>query len=318
MLGPRREVVRRVVSFEDFSLCWETDRQAARGYVQQVRDLVGAKDSATRIQEHVAARQSEELAERRAKNEVLRQKREAMAAVKGDLYALFREDDAQKRGKALEGVLNRLFQTYGILVEESFAVRGNPGEGIIEQIDGVVRIDAPCLVEMKWLKGAVSVGDAAQHLIRVFSRPEVRGLLIAVNGFSPGVEAQHRDALVKGRVVTLCGLDELIRVLEQEYDLAQFLRAKMDAAMLRREPYPDRLANPAMFRSLDPEPGSATERQALRRALERGEKVSCPWCGEMSAIRSWGDGRVRLDPAPVEGEGPQFIHAAEPPPTQCP
>lgn len=182
--------------------------------------------------------EAERLDQARAQANAVEEKREALAAVEKDLNALFSEPDAHKRGKALEGVLNRLFSASGILVEEAFTLRGEPGDGIIEQIDGVVRVDLPCLVEMKWLKDAVGPSDAAQHLVRVYHRPaEVRGLLISANGFTPAVEANHRDAIVKGRVVALCGIDELVHLLREERGLAHFLRAKMDAAAIHRNPF---------------------------------------------------------------------------------
>ena len=48
-LRVRREVLKRVTEFEDFSVCWDNDRAAARGLVAQVRDLVNVKDSFTRM-----------------------------------------------------------------------------------------------------------------------------------------------------------------------------------------------------------------------------------------------------------------------------
>ena len=48
-LRVRRELLKRVVEFDDFSVCWENDRAAARGLVAQIRDLVNVKDSFTRM-----------------------------------------------------------------------------------------------------------------------------------------------------------------------------------------------------------------------------------------------------------------------------
>src|SRR5262245_33837747 len=39
-LRVRRELLKRVTEFDDFSVCWENDRAAARGLVSQIRDLV--------------------------------------------------------------------------------------------------------------------------------------------------------------------------------------------------------------------------------------------------------------------------------------
>src|SRR5689334_11004032 len=48
-LRPRREIIRRVVEFEDFSNCWREDQMEARGLVAAIRDAVNKKDSFTRM-----------------------------------------------------------------------------------------------------------------------------------------------------------------------------------------------------------------------------------------------------------------------------
>jgi restriction system protein len=48
-LAARREIIRRIVEFEDFTRCWENDALQARGLVAEVRRLVNVKDSFTRI-----------------------------------------------------------------------------------------------------------------------------------------------------------------------------------------------------------------------------------------------------------------------------
>jgi restriction system protein len=48
-LAQRREVIRRVTGFEDFSACWPEDRLKAQGLVAAIRDVVNVKDSLTRI-----------------------------------------------------------------------------------------------------------------------------------------------------------------------------------------------------------------------------------------------------------------------------
>jgi hypothetical protein len=40
-LRERREILKRVAEFEDFSICWEKDRLEAQGLVSRVRSLVG-------------------------------------------------------------------------------------------------------------------------------------------------------------------------------------------------------------------------------------------------------------------------------------
>ena len=45
----RREVIRRVVEFEDFTRCWHEDELPARGLVTRVQQIVERKDSFTRM-----------------------------------------------------------------------------------------------------------------------------------------------------------------------------------------------------------------------------------------------------------------------------
>ena len=51
MLRPRREVIKQVTEFEDFSLCWPDDELKAKGMVGDVRRHVNVKDSFTRMQQ---------------------------------------------------------------------------------------------------------------------------------------------------------------------------------------------------------------------------------------------------------------------------
>ena len=137
-LRTRREVLKRVTEFEDFSVCWESDQAAARGLVAQIRGLVNVKDSFTRMR----MEKDEEKRRRVEEQEVLAKAKQERVAkrekVKSELYALFAEEDAHKRGKMLERVLNELFACHDILVREAFTIKGRCGEGVIEQIDGLV------------------------------------------------------------------------------------------------------------------------------------------------------------------------------------
>ena len=48
-MAQRREVIKRVSEFEDFSTCYENDRYKAQGLVVQIQKVVNVKDSFTRI-----------------------------------------------------------------------------------------------------------------------------------------------------------------------------------------------------------------------------------------------------------------------------
>lgn len=239
-LATRREILKRVAEFEDYTVCWDNDRAAARGLVAQVKDLVNVKDSFTRMR----IEKDEERKKRLEQENIIENKKEVqrsqqLQTVKSDLFSLFKEQNAQKRGKALEKVLNKLFDCYEVSVREDFTIKGNCGEGIIEQIDGLIELDGHLyLVEMKWWNKPIGVGDVAPHLVRVYNRGgQVRGLFISYTDFtSPAIE-QCKQALSGGKIVVLATLKEIVNLIENEDDLKQWLKMKVHAAIIDKQPY---------------------------------------------------------------------------------
>lgn len=236
VLGERRTLLQRVHDFEDFSTCWDNDRLAAQGLVGQIRQVVNVKDSFTRMrhEREEEARKHRDASRREA--EAVRQKRETLDGIRRDLAQLFTMEDARKRGILLEDVLNRFFQTDGILVRESFTRAGEPGQGVIEQIDGVVELEGDIyLVEMKWLKAPVGPGDVAQHLVRVFGRHSSRGIFISYSAYTEAAIRTCKDSLAKA-VVVLCTLEEFVLLMESDKGLRDFLKEKVHGAIIDKEP----------------------------------------------------------------------------------
>jgi len=226
-----------VVEFEDFSVCWDNVRLEAQGLVQQVRHVVGVKDSFTRMRDE---RERERAEHKRAQEEraaELAKCTNQRTAIKTDLFALFAEANPWKRGKLLEAVLNRVFKFHGILVREAFTLRGTEREGIVEQIDGVVELDSHLyLVEMKWHGTPLGISEVSQHLVRIFTRDSARALIISDSGYTEPAIVQCRSALSQ-KVIALCHLQEIVSVLEREGDLAGILRTKVQKAIIDREPF---------------------------------------------------------------------------------
>lgn len=238
-LAARREVIKRVVEFEDFSTCWEADQQKARGQVAAIRQTVNVHDSFTRMakeREKEVAQRREAHAEQVAKT---RHHAAAVADVKDRLFALFGETNPHRRGKALEPVLNDLFAAYGILVREDFTLRGEPGEGVVEQIDGVIELDSQIyIVELKWWAENIGIGDVSTHMVRVFGRDGARGLFIANPGFAPAAIKAVRDAL-RQKTFVLATLHEVVNLLTNGTDLRDVLRDKIRAAVIDGNPLLD-------------------------------------------------------------------------------
>jgi len=236
LIAPRREVIKRVSEFEDFSSCWENDKMKAEVSVYKVREIVNRKDSFTRMN---IERERERLERQQAHKKTMEERQRVAAereTIRKDLNALFAEQNAWKRGKALETVLNRLFASYGILIRETFTVKGDPGQGIVEQIDGAVEIDGHVyLVEIKWWSEPIGRAELAPHLVSVYSRADARGMFISCSGFAEGALSDAKTALVQ-RVYLLAELEEIVHLLEQNRDVKQWVLEKVRAAQTTREP----------------------------------------------------------------------------------
>jgi len=232
-LRERREILKRVTEFEDFSVCWENDRAAARGLVAQIRDLVNVKDSFTRMNLEREGERRKRQAELKARDTAREQRRSKLAKVKADLFALFGESDAHKRGKALEGVLNSLFAAQDILIREAFTIKGRCGEGAIEQIDGLIEIDGQLyLVEVKWWNKSLGVAEVSPHVVRVYGRGGVAyGLFISYTDFTEAARKTFRDATIQGRVIIFAKLQEIVELLELEGDIKSWIKQKVRVAI---------------------------------------------------------------------------------------
>jgi restriction system protein len=236
-LRQRREIIKRVTAWENFSTLWPEDQLKAKGLVAEIRQSVHVTDSFTRIK-HEWERELQEKREARKKElDRERETREQRESIRKEIGRLFTEPNHQKRGKALEGLLNRLFASFDILVRESFTIRGADGDGVIAQIDGAIALDNDFyLVEMKWLKAKVGPGDIAQHVMRVLHRGEgARGFFISATDYTSGAEHALQEAL-NYRVHFGAGLHEIILALEKQADLKQLLREKIQTAIIEKNP----------------------------------------------------------------------------------
>jgi hypothetical protein len=243
-LRERREVVRRVAEFDEFSSCYSDNRLRAQGAVAAVRQLVDKKDAFTRMD---LAREEEQRKYREAMEAAInakKAKRQALEQVREDLFRLFGEKDPHRRGKALEGVLNRLFENSGILLREAFVVTNPEGVGAVEQIDGAVELDGRLfLVEMKWWDKPLGRTDVAPHLVSVFSRGEAGGIFISASAYHDSAIEDFKAALAH-RVVVLVELQEIVNMFGIEASLVDLLRAKIKEATLTKRPLTFPLGQP--------------------------------------------------------------------------
>ena len=233
----RREIIKRVVEFEDFSACWPDDQLEAKGLVAQIQRVVNTKDSFTRMHQEREAEVRKRREAQETKAAILRRRSVQMARVRQDLNSLFAMDNAQERGLLLEKVLNQLFKTAGVLVREDFRRIPTAGMGVIEQIDGVIQLDGHIyLVEMKWLRNSVTVGDISQHIVRVMNRESSRGIFISYSDYTvPAIETCKES--LSNAVIVLCTLEEFVFLLEKEASLEEFLTKKIQRSIIDRQPF---------------------------------------------------------------------------------
>lgn len=237
-LRERREVLRRVVEFSTFDVCWPSDQLSARGLVASIRGVVQEKDAFTRMAQERDQERQERLAQARA---IAKERQDRLARIdraKADLYALFGSQvSPQTRGKLLEVALNNIFSAYGILVRDAFHLVGEAGEGIVEQIDGVVELQGHLhLVEMKWYSAPIGRPEISEHLVRLISRAEVRGIFISASTYTESAILTAREFLAH-KLIALTTLEELVRVLEEQADLTEFFVKKMQAAQTHKNPF---------------------------------------------------------------------------------
>lgn len=235
-LRERREILKRIVEFENFSSCWPDDQLKAKGLVAEIRELVEVKDSFTRMkQERDKEREKHRAAYQKQVNN-LRRKQEELTRIKNELFSLFGISDSRKRGTLLEGILNRLFEANGILIREAFELIGEDGEGTIAQIDGVIEINGHLyLVEMKWRSKPLGKAEVSPHLVNVFNRGHAGGILISASGYTRPAVVTCKQALTH-KTIVLCELEEIVILLERQASLENFLKKKINVAVIEHKP----------------------------------------------------------------------------------
>jgi hypothetical protein len=212
------------------------NQMRARGAVATVAQLVNKKDSFTRIQHEREQELKRHRNAKRAEMAEAQAKRAQRERVKADLFALFGEPDPGRRGKALEGVLNRVFEAEEILIREAFERRDPETGRTIEQVDGAIELDGRVyLVEMKWWSEPLGRGDVSSHLVRVHHRGDVGGILISNSPYQRSAIADCKDALTT-KTVVLVELREIVDVFNGDRTVRVLLTAKIHAAALYKDP----------------------------------------------------------------------------------
>ena len=236
-LRERREILKRITEFDDFSVCWESDQQAAYGLVARIRDLINRKDSFTRINIERERERESRLLEEQRKIEEKNNKSKELQKIQQKFKALFLEKNPWKRGKELESVLNSFFEYNDILLSEAITIKGDEQQGIIEQIDGVIEYKGKVyLVEAKWESETLGREKIASHLVRGYNRGGCEGgIFISYSSYSPAAIADCKNALGT-KVFVLFSLEEIFKCIQRDGNFIPILDEKINRAIIYKQP----------------------------------------------------------------------------------
>ncbi len=198
-LGPLRALLQETLSYRDGKhLLWLPDgkekKKDAECALANLRELVGTHDKAKQTEDE----ERQAILRRRAENNKSKLFNEKLLQLKHKYEGLYAEPDLQKRGFALETLLNEAFQLFEMSPKSPFRRTG-------EQIDGAFTLDEDhYLLEAKWHGPAINLAD-----LKVFdgsvdsSLDNTLGLFLSINGFSP----QAIDGYLQGRRPRLICMD---------------------------------------------------------------------------------------------------------------
>ena len=227
MLGVRRRLLQRVVCFDSFDVCWEADRIQAKANVAEIAKIVKMKDTVTRFENIAENKRSENMSQYQKKIDLISKKKNEFERIKNDMMSLFAVENPQNRGKALEGVLNRLFSFFKIGIHEAFCIYDDASKKCYEQIDGVIEISNNInLVEMKWEKEPIGVDSIARFLGRMYTRADVEGIFISYSGFAETGIKTANEALSQ-KTITLVKLQDIITILDMQKDLRTYFETRI-------------------------------------------------------------------------------------------
>jgi hypothetical protein len=144
----------------------------------------------------------------------------ALAGLREEFFQLAAEKDRNKAGLALEGLLNRLFETFQLRPRQPYRVVG-------EQIDGAFELDGHIyLVEAKWKDQPLPVSDLLVFRGKIEGKSTfTRGVFVALNGIS----TQARFAITQGKAPSFFVIDghDIMMVLSEAISLPELLRRRV-------------------------------------------------------------------------------------------
>jgi hypothetical protein len=232
-LGQFRAMLQSLVNWSHFDSYYfdkikKLDRATADRHLTHLRQLQEIRDAKLKKDQ---SRINDEEARRKAATTTLTEVRTRFLALFGTVLS------AQKRGYALEEVLQDLSKLAALETTEPFRCHG-------EQIDGALKYDGEhCVLEAKWHDQAASNEPLYQFVGKVEGKMYGRGIFVSINGFSPEVV----KSLVVGKAIKTILVDggDVTLVVEGLLTLAQMVDRKVKAAQTKGLIYVDPITGAA-------------------------------------------------------------------------
>ncbi len=140
-----------------------------------------------------------------------------LADMRSEFIELVKNEYPQKRGFALEGFLNRLFELFDLQPKQSFRISG-------EQIDGAFTYDGTdYLIEAKWQSDPIDMSDLYTFDGKIDTKlKNTLGLFLSIGGFSESVYSQN------GKIKSMILFDgqDLMQILEERIALTEMILIK--------------------------------------------------------------------------------------------
>ena len=140
--------------------------------------------------------------------------------LKDHFFHLAADHDRNRAGLALEKLLNRLFELFGLQPRQPFRTVG-------EQIDGSFQLDGDIyLLESKWERQPLPEADLLVFRGKIEGKSTfTRGVLIALNDVSPPA----RDAITRGKSPSFFVMNghDLTMILSGAITLPDYLRKRV-------------------------------------------------------------------------------------------
>jgi restriction system protein len=221
----RRELVRRVVEWKDYTTCPPNCGDIARGAVAAVKEIVGQYDFVTEIRQERDRLTAQNLRKVGEERQALAQKVEELDSIKTEFCRCFGLSNPQERGRAFERVMNHLFAHEKMEARESFTLRNTEGVPL-EQIDGSIALEGYVyLIEIKWWEEPVGQKEMGAFGMKVFGRntEQVRGIFISASPYTPGAVESAQFAFSQKRPILLMTLKEFFDALQANTSVRQLI-----------------------------------------------------------------------------------------------